>query len=103
MPTYSYECKKCAHVTAVFHGISATPTVKCSECGGATRRLLGSGAGLIFKGSGFYETDYKRNGSNGSNGAGKSGGSSTAGSESRSEGKSEGKAASSSTGGSSSE
>lgn len=59
MPTYSYECKKCGDVTDVFHSMSANPRVKCGVCGGATRRLLGTGAGLIFKGSGFYETDYK--------------------------------------------
>lgn len=85
MPTYSYQCKKCAHVVDVFHGMSENPSVKCTECGGATVRLLGTGAGLIFKGSGFYETDYKRNGSNGSNGKS---------SESKSESKSESSASS---------
>lgn len=66
MPTYSYECKKCSHVTTVFHAMSATPKVKCEECGsGQVIRLLGAGAGLIFKGSGFYETDYKRGGASG--------------------------------------
>ncbi len=59
MPTYTYECKKCGHEIDLFHGISARPRVKCEECGGACRRLLGTGAGIIFKGSGFYETDYK--------------------------------------------
>ena len=59
MPTYTYECKKCGHEKDVFHAMSATRRVKCSECGGACRRLLGTGAGIIFKGSGFYETDYK--------------------------------------------
>jgi len=43
----------------LFHGISASPRPKCEKCGGSCRRLLGSGAGIIFKGSGFYETDYK--------------------------------------------
>jgi predicted nucleic acid-binding Zn ribbon protein len=53
--------------------MSATPRVKCPECGGDMRRLLGTGAGVIFKGSGFYETDYKRNGSSkDGNGASKS-------------------------------
>ena len=59
MPTYTYECKKCGHEMDLFHGISASPRPKCEECGGSCRRLLGSGAGIIFKGSGFYETDYK--------------------------------------------
>lgn len=59
MPTYTYECKKCGEQQDVFHSISASPRIKCA-CGGTTRRLLGTGAGLIFKGSGFYETDYKR-------------------------------------------
>ena len=59
MPTYSYECTQCGHVVDVFHGISAKRRVKCAECGGSCRRLIGSGSGIIFKGSGFYETDYK--------------------------------------------
>ena len=62
MPTYTYECKKCGHTQDVFHGMSETRRVKCEDCGGMCRRLLGKGAGLIFKGSGFYETDYKRSG-----------------------------------------
>lgn len=60
MPTYSYECKQCGHVQDVFHSIAKQPRVKCEECGSACRRLLGVGAGVIFKGSGFYETDYKK-------------------------------------------
>lgn len=63
MPTYSYACRKCGHIQDVFHAISANPRIKCEKCGGSSRRLLGTGAGIIFKGSGFYETDYKRNGS----------------------------------------
>ena len=59
MPTYTYECKKCGHEMDLFHAISSSPRVKCDECGGSCRRLLGTGAGIIFKGSGFYETDYK--------------------------------------------
>ncbi len=65
MPTYTYECRKCEHEQDVFHGINAKPRVKCPECGGACRRLIGMGAGIIFKGSGFYETDYKNAGKNG--------------------------------------
>lgn len=60
MPTYSYECGKCGHTFDVFHAMSATPKVKCESCGSAkTRKQLGTGAGFIFKGSGFYETDFK--------------------------------------------
>ena len=59
MPTYTYECKKCGHEMDFFHAMSASPRVICEECGGACRRLIGTGAGIIFKGSGFYETDYK--------------------------------------------
>ena len=84
MPTYSYECKKCETVTDVFHSMSATPRVTCGSCGSRRmKRLLGTGAGIIFKGSGFYQTDYK----NGSNGESKE----TKGSESKAESKSEGK------------
>lgn len=60
MPTYTYECKKCGHEQDVFHGMNAKRRVKCDECGGMCKKLLGMGAGIIFKGSGFYETDYKR-------------------------------------------
>lgn len=59
MPTYSYECGSCAHVFDVFHGISAEPAVSCEQCGKKCKRLIGTGAGIIFKGSGFYETDFK--------------------------------------------
>ena len=59
MPTYSYECKRCSHTQDLFHSMSATPRVKCEECGGPCTRLIGKGAGIIFKGTGFYETDYK--------------------------------------------
>lgn len=60
MPTYTYQCKKCGHTFDVFHAISASPRIKCESCGHrACTRLMGTGAGIIFKGSGFYETDYK--------------------------------------------
>lgn len=63
MPTYSYECAKCGSVTDAFHAMSASPKVACGDCGSKrTKKLLGTGAGIIFKGSGFYETDYKNNG-----------------------------------------
>jgi len=77
MPTYTYECVKCHTTHDVFHGISANPEILCPECGGKCRRLLGSGGGIIFKGTGFYETDYKRK--NGSNGNGRNGSSAASG------------------------
>lgn len=63
MPTYTYKCLKCSEETNVFHSMTETPRVKCPLCGSTRmKRLLGTGAGIIFKGSGFYETDYKRDG-----------------------------------------
>ena len=59
MPTYDYECVDCEHITEMFHGMTARPRVKCPECGSRMRKMLGTGAGLIFKGSGFYQTDYR--------------------------------------------
>ncbi len=64
MPTYDYECRECGHMFEAFHGIKDEPLRTCPECGNdALERLIGGGAGIIFKGSGFYETDYKDKGS----------------------------------------
>ena len=60
MPTYTYQCQSCEKTQDFFHAISAKPRIKCEACGGQCKRLIGSGAGIIFKGSGFYETDYKK-------------------------------------------
>ena len=60
MPTYEYECEKCGKHFEKFQNMSDEPLKRCPECGGTVRRLIGAGAGIIFKGSGFYETDYKR-------------------------------------------
>lgn len=61
MPTYDYRCEGCGHEMALFQGITEDPIKTCPECEeDKLRRLIGSGAGIIFKGSGFYETDYKR-------------------------------------------
>ena len=60
MPTYEYKCQKCAHSFEVFQTMSAKPLTKCPECAGKVKRLIGSGSGIIFKGSGFYCTDYKK-------------------------------------------
>lgn len=61
MPTYEYVCQKCEHQFEVFQSMKDKPLTKCpqSGCGGKVKRLLGTGAGLIFKGSGFYITDYR--------------------------------------------
>jgi len=63
MPTYDYECKKCGHIFEVFQSISEEPLKECPKCGYEVRRLIGGGAGIIFKGSGFYVTDNKKSGS----------------------------------------
>jgi len=60
MPTYEYVCDACGMKYEKFQNMSADPDTECPECGGKVRRLIGTGAGLIFKGSGFYETDYKK-------------------------------------------
>ncbi len=59
MPTYEYECDKCKHKFDAFQSMTAKHLKKCPECGGKVTRLLGTGSGVIFKGSGFYQTDYK--------------------------------------------
>lgn len=59
MPTYDYECKGCGNVTEVFQSITDSPLKKCAKCGGRLKRLIGAGSGIIFKGSGFYATDYR--------------------------------------------
>jgi putative FmdB family regulatory protein len=60
MPTYDYECSKCANKFEGFHKMTDKPVAKCPKCGGKASRLISSGSGVIFKGSGFYETDYKK-------------------------------------------
>jgi putative FmdB family regulatory protein len=61
MPTYEYACRKCDEVIEVFQSMRDDPLANCPKCGEAgVKRLIGRGAGIIFKGSGFYETDYKR-------------------------------------------
>src|SRR5688500_4969840 len=60
MPTYEYKCEACGHAFERFQSIMAAPIKRCPECGKAkVRRLISTGAGLIFKGSGFYITDYR--------------------------------------------
>jgi putative FmdB family regulatory protein len=62
MPTYEYECRKCGHHFEQFQRISDEPLKRCPKCRGAVRRKIGTGAGLLFKGSGFYITDYRSEG-----------------------------------------
>ena len=59
MPTYAYRCPKCEHTFEEFHGIKDTKPRKCPECGARAVRVPSGGAGLLFKGSGFYITDYR--------------------------------------------
>ncbi|MEM1445882.1 MAG: zinc ribbon domain-containing protein [Planctomycetota bacterium] len=60
MPTYEYVCNACGHEFEEFQAITAKPLRKCPACGKLKlQRLIGTGAGVIFKGSGFYETDYR--------------------------------------------
>jgi putative FmdB family regulatory protein len=58
MPTYEYRCSE-GHHFELFQRISEAPVERCPQCGASAERLLSSGAGLIFKGSGFYITDYR--------------------------------------------
>ena len=63
MPTYEYECQECGHKFELLQKMTAKPLKKCPECKkDAVKRLISAGVGVIFKGSGFYETDYKRAG-----------------------------------------
>jgi putative FmdB family regulatory protein len=65
MPTYDYECSKCGHRFEKFQKMSDNPVGACPECKGMAERLIGAGAGVIFKGKGFYHTDYKNKGTDG--------------------------------------
>ncbi len=60
MPTYHYRCPSCGHDFEKFEKINATTRPKCPKCGTRAERQISGGAGLLFKGSGFYITDYKR-------------------------------------------
>lgn len=60
MPTYDYECDACGHEFELFQGINDPVQRKCPKCGKLKlRRLFGTGAAVVFKGSGFYQTDYR--------------------------------------------
>ncbi len=62
MPTYEYKCLECDHKFEAFQSMKDDPLESCPECEGNVKRLISSGAGLIFKGSGFYITDYRGDG-----------------------------------------
>jgi putative FmdB family regulatory protein len=59
VPTYEYECRQCGHRFEAFQSMKDAPLTACERCGGAVRRQISGGAGLLFKGSGFYQTDYR--------------------------------------------
>ena len=60
MPTYEYRCESCGHEFEEFQSITAKPIKICPKCGkSAVKRLISAGAGVIFRGSGFYQTDYR--------------------------------------------
>ena len=60
MPTYDYRCDACGHELELFQSMSESPKRKCPACGKLKlQRLIGTGGGILFKGSGFYETDYR--------------------------------------------
>ncbi len=64
MPTYEYECQKCGQRFELYQSIKDEPKKTCPQpkCRGRVKRLLSTGAGLLFKGSGFYSTDYRSKG-----------------------------------------
>jgi len=59
MPTYEYKCSECGYKFELFQKITDNPATECPQCKGMVKRLISTGAGTIFKGSGFYQTDYK--------------------------------------------
>jgi putative FmdB family regulatory protein len=63
MPTYDYRCSKCDHAWELFQSIKAEPVKKCPACGKqGAKRVISAGGGVIFRGSGFYQTDYRSDG-----------------------------------------
>ncbi|MBI1372571.1 MAG: zinc ribbon domain-containing protein [Phycisphaera sp.] len=92
MPTYDYRCDNCGHEFEQFQSITANALRKCPECGKLKlKRLIGTGGGVIFKGSGFYQTDYRSESYNKAKAADAPKSESTSSSESKSEKKAESK------------
>ncbi|MBN1522789.1 MAG: zinc ribbon domain-containing protein [Candidatus Aureabacteria bacterium] len=65
MPTYEYLCENCGHRFEKFQKMTDNPLKECPECGKKVKRLIGTGMGFIFKGTGFYATDYRNSGFSG--------------------------------------
>lgn len=61
MPTYDYRCRACGHVFELSHAMSEDPEPQCPQCGSPCQRVISGGAGIIFKGNGFYATDHRGN------------------------------------------
>jgi len=59
MPTYEYRCEDCGHEFEAFQTMSEPPVERCPVCNGKVKRIISGGAGFLFKGSGFYITDYR--------------------------------------------
>ena len=59
MPTYDYRCRKCGHQFELFHGIKDETPKRCPKCRGRAQRIPSGGVGVLFKGTGFYVTDYR--------------------------------------------
>ncbi|WP_442506940.1 FmdB family zinc ribbon protein [Novipirellula sp. SH528] len=92
MPTYDYECDACGHTMELFQGINDPVVKKCPECKkNKLKRLFGAGAAIVFKGSGFYQTDYRSDGYKKAAKADKSSTSSSSKSETKAASKSESK------------
>ena len=70
MPTYEYRCGSCGCTFDEFHNMNDTAQRVCPECGGKAEKMIGTGSGIIFKGSGFHAVDYARGGACGSGGCG---------------------------------
>jgi putative FmdB family regulatory protein len=107
MPTYDYRCDSCGHELEIFQSMTSSPKRKCPECGTLKlKRVIGAGAGIIFKGSGFYETDYRsdsyKKGEEKEKKSREESKSDTKGKDSKSDNKSKGKKKSTKDGGSSS-
>ena len=60
MPTYNYKCEVCNKVISIFQGINDKPIINCEICSGKINRVITGGTGMIFKGNGFYKTDYSK-------------------------------------------
>jgi len=78
MPTYEYECTNCNKIFDIFQKMTDKPLEKCPKCHKKITRLIGGGSGIIFKGPGFYATDYKKSSGRSSSSKGKTGACSSA-------------------------